>query len=597
MIRLSSSSLIPSRKRAAFALLALTTAGGPFGAVPTTFASAASSSSSSTSVRPAFLAPSSSAMAAFSSRASLPESATRRPATTLSFDAAAAAPADAAVLVGKKSTLSDLVADETTLGAALLGEGSASSTSSLGAASLSVVRAALDSISGKSGGTAETFVPVSDDKVLRLGIVAVPDEVTRNNHPLSVHSITENLGKVVPEKGDVRVVVAAGGDAGVVTPGAVGLSVARAFPLYSRKTDGGKPKDEVDRTVSVTLLDGSFKAVEDDASTSAMAAAAEGARLAARLVDTPPEELTTEAFSAEAQSVAKSLGSSVTFREIVGDDLEEKGYGGLHGVGRAAVCPPRLVILSYEPSETTDDTETVALVGKGIVYDTGGLSLKPKTGMCGMKADMGGAAGLLGAFYAAVATGTKHRLNLLLCLAENAIGPTAFRNDDILTMYSGKTVEVNNSDAEGRLVLGDGVAHATKHIDGLTLVLDMATLTGAQLVATGKKHAGILTNKAELESRAVNAGLRSGDLCYPLLYAPELLMSEFKSEVADMKNSVKDRGNAQTSCAGHFIEDHLDGEYEGGWIHVDMAGPATNGERGTGYGVGLVLSLLGSDGF
>ena len=112
-------------------------------------------------------------------------------------------------------------------------------------------------------------------------------------------------------------------------------------------------------------------------------------------------------------------------------------------------------------------------------------------------------------------------------------------------MYSGKTVEVNNCDAEGRLVLGDGVAHATKHIPDLDLVVDMATLTGAQLIATGKKHAGILCNTVEVEERAMAAGMHSGDLCFPLLYAPELLMDEFKSEVADMKNSVKDRRNTR----------------------------------------------------
>lgn len=158
-------------------------------------------------------------------------------------------------------------------------------------------------------------------------------------------------------------------------------------------------------------------------------------------------------------------------------------------------------------------------------------------------------------------------------------------------------MEVNNCDAEGRLVLGDGVAHVTKHIPNLSLVVDMATLTGAQLVATGKKHAGILANTQELEVQAVKAGLRSGDLAYPLLYAPELLKSEFASKVADMKNSVKDRSNAQTSCAGHFIESHLHEDYKGGWMHVDMAGPATNAERGTGYGVGFVLSLLKLPGF
>jgi len=235
--------------------------------------------------------------------------------------------------------------------------------------------------------------------------------------------------------------------------------------------------------------------------------------------------------------------------------------------------------------------------------------------------DMGGAAGLLGGFGSAEELGVSKKFDLSLCLAENAIGPNAFRNDgrwemgdfellhhlvqhshvtswtDILRMYSGKTVEINNADAEGRVVLGDGVAHASRHIENLDLIVDMATLTGAQLVCTGKKHAAILCNKEELESRFLNAGRHSGDLCHPILYMPESLMDEFKSEVADMKNSVKDRSNAQTSCAGHFIEAHLHDSYKGGWVHVDMAGPAFIGDRGTGYGVGLVLSILGAPGF
>ena len=142
------------------------------------------------------------------------------------------------------------------------------------------------------------------------------------------------------------------------------------------------------------------------------------------------------------------------------------------------------------------------------------------------------------------------------------------------------------------------LAHTSPPIHSdLDCVIDMATLTGAQLIATGKKHAGILSNSLDLERQAVDAGLRSGDLVFPLLYAPELLKAEFKSDFADMKNSVKDRSNAQTSCAGHFIEDHLEPDYKGGWLHVDMAGPANKGERGTGYGVGLILSLLGAKGF
>ena len=170
-------------------------------------------------------------------------------------------------------------------------------------------------------------------------------------------------------------------------------------------------------------------------------------------------------------------------------------------------------------------------------------------GMVGMKSDMAGAAAMLAAFEAAVSRGTPQRLHLVLCLAENAIGPLALRNDDILRLLSGKTVEINNTDAEGRLVLGDGVALASAP-GGLPgpvpgLVVDMATLTGAQLVATGKRHAAVLSNSAAAEARAGAAGLRSGDLVFPILYCPELLKGEFASKVADMRNSVKNRANAQ----------------------------------------------------
>lgn len=199
---------------------------------------------------------------------------------------------------------------------------------------------------------------------------------------------------------------------------------------------------------------------------------------------------------------------------------------------------------------------------------------------------MGGSAGVLGAFQAAVQLQLPKKITLLLAIVENAIGPESVRHDDILTMKSGKTVEVNNTDAEGRLILSDCVAHASTNIGKVDIILDMATLTGAVMITTGAKHAGVLTKSKELEDRIYAAGMKSGDLVFPLLYAPELLKSEFNSKVAgtffhcssnsaahhtthifivpvDMKNSVKDRMNAQASCAGHFIESHISEDYEG----------------------------------
>lgn len=487
-------------------------------------------------------------------------------ATNISYDNTVASPnnVDTTVVVGKKSVLQDMVADIPSR------------------LELDVDKEALDammsSIDGNSG-SASTFV-----KSNRLMLCALPDEVTRNNHEMSVHKVTELVSSI--PKGNTRLLFAG---APQQYQAALAAAVSKAFPAYSKKSSN----NNTERSIQVSFVDTTGNVDADEASLKAAEAVSIGVQLAARLVDMPPAELTTDAYAKECRKIAEEL-DGVSMKEIVGKELDEQGYGGLYGVGKAAECPPRLVILEYKPE---NPTKTVALVGKGIIYDTGGLSLKPKTGMCGMKNDMGGSAGMLGGFYSAVKLGTDKHLVLLLCLAENAIGPTAFRNDDILTLYSGKTVEVNNCDAEGRLVLGDGVAHATKHIPNLDLVVDMATLTGAQLVATGKKHAGILANTEELEKEAVAAGLHSGDLVYPLLYAPELLKEEFASKVADMKNSVKDRSNAQTSCAGHFIESHLDKDYDGGWLHVDMAGPASKNERGTGYGVALICSLLEAPGF
>lgn len=453
-----------------------------------------------------------------------------------------------------------------------------------------VLESLVESLDDKTGGSpSSTLVAVGDDAVHRLTLAGLPSKLSRHNHPMAVHTLTKLARSAVNKGSKNSRLIVLSDDFSV---GPLGMAIAKAFSLFSMKT--GDKKEPKNLHIIFVKKDGSV--VQDATQIQAAQVAAMGTQLTARLVDSHPELLTTTQFSKEVEALVQEHSPKVKLTEIVGDELAAKGYGGLHGVGKAANCPPRLIILEYDGSNGKT-VETVALVGKGIVYDTGGLSLKPKVGMCGMKHDMGGAGGLLGGFFAAVELGVAKKVVCILCLAENAIGPDAFRNDDILEMYSGKTVEVNNADAEGRLVLGDGVAHATKHIENLDLVVDMATLTGAVMVTTGHKHAGVLCNKPELESRAVQAGMHSGDLCYPLLYAPELLMDEFKSEVADMKNSVKDRANAQASCAGHFIESHLQESYQGGWIHVDMAGPAMNGERSTGYGVGLVLSLLEAPGF
>ena len=482
------------------------------------------------------------------------------------------AEADALVLVGRKSRLlaPDVAACLPPDAAALL-------------------RTLVDAVpSGDEGGATGTFL--ASERPRRVVVCVLPEPSSRHNSPARPHAIATLLGRHVPSVPQVSVLLCLDETTHAF---AAGSAVARAWGVYSRKSGPAK-----DRKVNVAFLAPAGTSVPSSV-LGAIERAGAGIRLASRLVETPTAELHTDAFVEEARAVATRLGAdetadgqrTVTVTVIRGTELRDAGFGGLWGIGKAATRPPALVVLSHQPEGAT---RAIAWVGKGIVYDTGGLSLKGKTDMPGMKRDMGGAAAVLAAFEAAVRGGFPERLHAVLCLAENAIGPEAVRNDDILTMYSGKTIEVNNTDAEGRVVLADGVAYAVKHL-APEVIVDLATLTGAQLVATGKRHAAIVCNDEALEVRCIAAGRHSGDLVHPLPYAPEFFRSEFKSDVADLKNSVKDRMNAQSSCAAQFIAEQL-GEYTGAWLHVDIAGPAEAEHRATGYGVALLLSLFGADG-
>ena len=208
-----------------------------------------------------------------------------------------------------------------------------------------------------------------------------------------------------------------------------------------------------------------------------------------------------------------------------------------------------------------------------------------------MRCDMAGGAAVLGVMKAITALGPDTEVHGIVGAVENMTGANAYKLGDILHISNGKTVEVHNTDAEGRLVLADGVAWAVRHRDP-DRIIDLATLTGAQMVSTGRRVAAVVCNDDTLEQMAVAAGKASGDLCHPLPYLPEYYRAEFQSAVADMRNSVKDRANGQSSCAAQFIANHL-GSYKAPWLHVDMAGPAMSGKRATGYGVGLLLTLSG----
>ena len=412
-------------------------------------------------------------------------------------------------------------------------------------------------------------------KARRINAGVLPEVCSRHNAPSRAWAI-HSLVSAGARSGDFDVVFA------VEDPGHAFASVcagARALPTMSLTSR------TIDRSVRFLALG----PVGPAGNPEQLQLAVDGVRYAADLVDRPTSSLGCSEFVEEARRVSERTGAKLTlFR---GSELVDEGLGGIWGVGKAATDPPAMVVLDHVPSNTLPPGD--CWVGKGIVYDTGGLSIKSKTGMPGMKTDMGGAAGVLAAFEAAVLLGCKQRLTAILCIAENAIGPDATRPDDVLHMYSGKRVEVNNTDAEGRLCLADGVAWGAKNRAPARMI-DMATLTGAQSMATGKKVAAVFCTDDRLEAQAVRAGRSSGDLCFPIPFVPEFHRAEFASPIADMKNSVKNRSNAQTSCAGQFIGNHLDAtEWGGPWLHIDMAGPSTHSGRGTGYGVALLLTLLG----
>lgn len=419
---------------------------------------------------------------------------------------------------------------------------------------------------GDAGVALSTFVGTR-----RVMAAVLPEPCSRHNPPSRAWAIPE-LVRRLDGKAEAVVVVALS-EAAHAFPSA--LAVARAFSLYSGASGAVER-----RPVRLVLL-GPDGPVQDARIPAAVAAV----RNAARLTDIPTLDLHTDAFVSEARAVAERTGARIEV--IAGEDLAAQGFGGLWGVGKAAAHKPALVTLVHEPAGAT---RTVAWVGKGIVYDTGGLSMKDRNSMPGMKGDMAGAAAVLSAFEAAVSLGVPYRVVAVLCLAENSVGPDSTRPDDVIVLRSGRSVEVNNTDAEGRLVLADGLHWAISRFSP-DLAVDLATLTGAALVATGKVHAAIYANTEGLERAAVAAGLRAGEPVHPLLYAPELHRREFRSVFADMKNSVKDRMNAQASCAAQFIANHLP-EPTPEWVHIDLAGPAGDGEgRGTGFGVGLLLEL------
>jgi leucyl aminopeptidase len=310
------------------------------------------------------------------------------------------------------------------------------------------------------------------------------------------------------------------------------------------------------------------------------------------LINTPPSHLTPDSFTKKLAAVVKSAGGSKSGLKIeIWDEkqLKAQGFGGIIGVGQGSANPPRLLHISYTPKGKA--AKRYAFVGKGITFDTGGLALKPALGMEAMKSDMSGAA----AVSAAVVAIAELKLNVAIeswaPLAENMPSDTATRPSDIITIFGGKTVEVLNPDAEGRLVLADGLMKAQSSKNKLDGIIDVATLTGAQVVALGTRTSAVMTNNQEFSDDFLAVAARCGEQFWPMPL-PEELRASLDSPVADLAN-IGDRMGGML-VAGLFLKDFVNPELP--WLHLDIAGPAYNEAKPHGYtpvgGTGIALRSL-----
>jgi leucyl aminopeptidase len=281
------------------------------------------------------------------------------------------------------------------------------------------------------------------------------------------------------------------------------------------------------------------------------------------LINMPANELWPEKLAKEAKALAKGLPIDI---EIWDEKrLEKENCGGILGVGKGSVRPPRLVKLTYRGGG-----KHIALVGKGITFDTGGLSLKQPLSMIGMKYDMAGAASVLGGIVGAAQLGIKANITGFMCLAENMPSGQATRPGDVLTMRNGKTVEVLNTDAEGRLVLGDGLSLASEL--GPDHIIDIATLTGAATVALGKRYAGLM-GKGAAVTLAKEAAAEADELLWEMPLPAEL-REILKSDIADMVNSRIGAPAGGMLVGGLFLSEFV--PKDASWAHIDIASSANN---------------------
>ncbi|MDX3458682.1 leucyl aminopeptidase [Streptomyces sp. ME02-8801-2C] len=371
-------------------------------------------------------------------------------------------------------------------------------------------------------------------------------------------------------------------DAGAIGEGA--LLGAYAFDAYKEIGRNGKDAKNGKPLAEVALLGGKPRDAAFKAAVARATAVSEELNRARDLINTPPNDLNPEAFAAVAQAAAEEHGIQVEVLDV--EALEEGGYGGILGVGAGSAAGPRLVKLTYTHEAAS---KHLAYVGKGITYDSGGISLKPAGHNETMKCDMSGAAAVFAAVVAAARLGLEVNVTGWLALAENMPSGSATRPGDVLRMYSGKTVEVLNTDAEGRLVLADALWAASA--EKPDAIVDVATLTGAMMLALGNRTYGIMANDDAFRSAVHEAAEEVGEAAWPMPL-PDHLKKGMESPTADIANMGERYGGGLV--AGLFLREFVG---EGiTWAHLDIAGPAFNEGGPFGYtpkgGTGTAVRTL-----
>lgn len=342
-------------------------------------------------------------------------------------------------------------------------------------------------------------------------------------------------------------------------------ALSEALPMATYEFEGYKqksnePKKQIEKVIVLSELDSN----EIDAACTVGYVYGKATNSARTLVNTPGNLLTATDMAKYASELGEKYGFEIEILEK--EDMLKLGMGALLAVNQGSEEPPKMIVLKYQGKDEWKDV--IGLVGKGITFDTGGYSIKPKDGIVGMKSDMGGAAAVLGAMEIIGELKPEQNVVAVIPSTDNMISGNAFKPDDVITSLSGKTIEVLNTDAEGRLVLADAVTYAKFH--GADYLVDVATLTGGVIVALGNETTGALTNNEQWFEQVLEASYEAGEPMWRLPLFEKDIERVRNSKIADLNNSPGREGHA--IMGGAFVGEFAEGTP---WVHLDIAGTAT----------------------